>query len=51
MEKDQQVAILTLPQPGAAAAGGEVRLLPASPVKSPYPMPRPLVNPVADHFR
>jgi hypothetical protein len=52
LEKDQQVAILTLPQPGAAKAGGEVRLLPASPVKSPWAMPpTSLVNPVADHFR
>ncbi len=30
MEKDQQAAVLTLPQPGAAHPGGEVRLLPAS---------------------
>ena len=52
MEKDQQAAVLTLPQPGAGKAGGEVRLLPASSVKSPSAMPRPsLVNPVADHFR
>jgi hypothetical protein len=30
MEKDQQAAVLTLPQPGAAHPGGEVRLLPVS---------------------
>ena len=30
MEKDQQAAVLTLPEPGAARPGGEVRLLPAS---------------------
>jgi general secretion pathway protein N len=30
MEKDQQTAVLTLPQPGAAHPGGEVRLLPAN---------------------
>jgi hypothetical protein len=52
MEKDQQAAVLTLPRPGAGKAGGEVRLLPASPVKLPSAMPRPLlINPVADHFR
>jgi hypothetical protein len=35
MEKDQQAAVLTLPQPGAAHPGGEVRLLPASTDKTP----------------
>jgi general secretion pathway protein N len=30
MEKDQQAAVLALPQPGAAHPGGEVRLLPPS---------------------
>jgi hypothetical protein len=30
MEKDQRAAVLTLPPPGAAQPGGEVRLLPAS---------------------
>jgi general secretion pathway protein N len=30
MEKDQQTAVLTLPQPDAAHPAGEVRLLPAS---------------------
>jgi hypothetical protein len=30
MEKDQQAAVLALPQPGAPHPGGEVRLLPAS---------------------
>ena len=35
MEKDQQAAVLTLPQPGAAHPGGEVRLLPASADKTP----------------
>jgi hypothetical protein len=30
MEKDQQAAVLTLPQPGAPHPGGEVRLLPVS---------------------
>jgi hypothetical protein len=30
MEKDQHAAVLTLPPPGAAHPGGEVRLLPAS---------------------
>ncbi|MDB5567347.1 MAG: hypothetical protein JWP84_3913 [Tardiphaga sp.] len=33
LEKDQQAAVLSLPQPGAGQAGGEVRLLPASAVK------------------
>jgi hypothetical protein len=52
MAKDQQVAILSLPQPGAGSASGEVHLLPASAVKSPVAMPRPsLVNPVAEHIR
>jgi hypothetical protein len=52
MARDQQAAVLTLPRPGAGKAGGEVRLLPASSVKSPSAMPPPsLVNPVADHFR
>jgi general secretion pathway protein N len=35
MEKDQQAAVLTLPQPGTAHPGGEVRLLPASADKTP----------------
>ena len=35
MEKDQQAAVLTLPQPGAAHPGGEVRLLPVSADKTP----------------
>ena len=35
MEKDQQAAVLTLPQLGAAQPGGEVRLLPASADKTP----------------
>jgi general secretion pathway protein N len=35
MEKDQQAAVLTLPQPGAGQPGGGVRLLPASAVKMP----------------
>jgi hypothetical protein len=30
MEKDQRAAVLTLPPPGAAQPGGEVRLLPVS---------------------
>jgi hypothetical protein len=34
MEKDQQAAVLTLPQPGDAHPGGEVRLLPASAEKT-----------------
>jgi hypothetical protein len=52
MEKDQQAAVLSLPQAGATSAGGAARLLPASAVKLPSAMPRPsLVNPVADHFR
>jgi hypothetical protein len=34
MEKDQQAAVLALPQPGAAHPGGEVRLLPASAEKT-----------------
>jgi hypothetical protein len=52
MEKDQQAAVLTLPQPGAKPAGGEVRLLPANAAKLPSAMPRPsLLNPVADHYR
>jgi hypothetical protein len=55
LEKDQQVAVLSLPQPGAASAGGDVRLLPATPtssVRSPSATSRRLlVNPVAEHFR
>jgi general secretion pathway protein N len=52
LEKDQQVAVLSLPQPGAASAGGDVRLLPATPVKSLAGTSRRLlVNPVAEHFR
>jgi hypothetical protein len=52
MEKDQQAAVLSLPQAGATSAGGAARLLPASAVKLPSATPRPsLVNPVADHFR
>jgi general secretion pathway protein N len=35
LEKDQQAAVLTLPQPGVGQPGGEVRLLPASAVKIP----------------
>ena len=35
MEKDQQTAVLALPQPGTAQSGGEVRLIPASAVKMP----------------
>ena len=35
MEKDQRAAVLTLPPPGAAQPGGEVRLLPASAEKIP----------------
>jgi hypothetical protein len=35
MEKDQQAAVLTLPQPGTAQPGGEVRLLPAIADKTP----------------
>jgi hypothetical protein len=35
MEKDQQAAVLTLPQPGTAQPGGEVRLIPASADKTP----------------
>jgi hypothetical protein len=35
MEKDQQAAVLSLPQPGAAQPSGEVHLLPASAVKIP----------------
>jgi hypothetical protein len=35
MEKDQQAAVLSLPQPGAAQPNGEVHLLPASAVKVP----------------
>jgi hypothetical protein len=34
MEKDQQAAVLTLPQPGAAHPGGDVRLLPVSAEKN-----------------
>jgi general secretion pathway protein N len=34
MEKDEQAAVLTLPQPGTEA-GGEVRLIPVSAVKTP----------------
>lgn len=34
MEKDQQAAVLTLPRPGAAQPGGDVRLLPASAEKN-----------------
>jgi general secretion pathway protein N len=47
MEKDQQAAILSLPEPGAGQAVGEVRLLPISAVTS---RPSP-VNPAAEHFR
>jgi hypothetical protein len=43
MEKDQQAAVLGLPQPGAGQASGEVRLQPASLAK--------LIHPVAEHFR
>jgi hypothetical protein len=32
MEKDQQAAVLTLPQPGGGQASGEVRLVPVSAV-------------------
>jgi general secretion pathway protein N len=32
MEKDQQGAVLTLPQPGGAGSTGEVRLVPVSAV-------------------
>ena len=32
MEKDQQAAVLTLPQPGGAKSSGEVRLVPVSAV-------------------
>jgi hypothetical protein len=35
MEKDQQAAVLTLPPPGAAQPGGEVRLLPATAERPP----------------
>jgi hypothetical protein len=35
MEKDQQTAVLTLPQPGTGQSGGEVHLIPASAVKMP----------------
>jgi general secretion pathway protein N len=35
MEKDQQAAVLSLPQPGAGQAAGAVRLLPVSAVKLP----------------
>jgi hypothetical protein len=34
MEKDQQAAVLTLPQPGGQS-GGEVRLIPVSAIKTP----------------
>jgi hypothetical protein len=47
MEKDDQAAVLSLPKPGAASAGGEVRLLPSSSAR----LLRSLVNPVAEHFR
>jgi hypothetical protein len=47
MEKDQQAAILSLPEPGAGQAVGEIRLLPISAVTS---RPSP-VNPAAEHFR
>jgi general secretion pathway protein N len=30
MKKDQEMAVLTLPQPGGSGSGGEVRLVPAS---------------------
>ncbi len=39
MEKDQQAAVLALPQPGAAQPNGEVRLLPVSAVKIPSAAP------------
>jgi hypothetical protein len=35
MQRDQQAAVLTLPQPGAAQPNGEVRMLPVSAVKIP----------------
>ena len=47
MEREDQAAVLSLPKPGAAAAGGEVRLLPSSSAR----LLRSLVNPVAEHFR
>jgi hypothetical protein len=34
MEKDQQAAVLALPEPGAAHPGGDVRLLPVSAEKN-----------------
>jgi hypothetical protein len=43
MEKDQQAAVLSLPQPSAAQASGAVRLQPANLVK--------LLHPIAEHFR
>jgi general secretion pathway protein N len=55
MEKDQQAAVLSMPKPGTASAGGDVRLLPASSASSGKSLPatprRLLINPVAEHFR
>jgi general secretion pathway protein N len=55
MEKDQLAAVLSMPKPGAASVGGDVRLLPASSPSSGKSLPatprRLLINPVAEHFR
>src|SRR5437762_1581586 len=60
LEKDQQLAVVGMPQPGAASAGGEARLQPATAFKPPPPplvkpppatWRRPLVNPVAERSR
>jgi general secretion pathway protein N len=42
MAKDQQGAVLSLPQPGGGPAAGEVRLLPAGAIKLPLVNSRPL---------
>jgi general secretion pathway protein N len=41
MAKDQQAAVLSLPQPGAGQATGEVRLLPAGAIRLPPVNSRP----------